>query len=441
MNRSVALLCMSIALPAAAQEAPTPREAEAIAEARQLAQAFSSVADRVSPSVVSVRVEAELPEGQMIIPFGPFGMAPPAQGEENIAFGNGSGVIVRADGYILTNNHVVSRARRIDVGLQDGRRFSGRIVGTDPATDLAVIRIDARELPAASFAQTVRAGQWAIAIGSPFGLDYTVTTGVVSSVGRGGLGITEIEDYVQTDASINPGNSGGPLVDLDGRVIGINTMIVGRGAGIGFAVSAELAQRVTDQILRYGRVRRPWIGVQFQELTPELASAFSLGDRSHAGALIADVVPRGPAARAGLAAGDVVVGVDGERIAASSDLLRAVLRRDIALRTRERPRGEGEEEPAPRQRPGNGRPPAEGITLAPLNLEQQRVVGSNGVLVTEVARGSDADRAGLRHGDVILEADGDRVSEPRQVIAALGDRRALLRARRGEGAFYTVVVD
>ncbi len=464
----VALACVALTGGAVlAQERPAERapttsssERRAIANAAELGQAFAAVAEAVSPSVVSVSVDARLPNGGMAaMPFGPFGMTPPQ--DDGLAHGNGSGVVVRPDGYILTNFHVVQHAERIEVQLQDGRRFVAQVVGADPATDLAVIRIAARDLPAASFAESsgVRPGQWAIAIGSPFGLDYTVTTGVVSSVGRGGLGMNEIEDYLQTDASINPGNSGGPLVDLDGRVIGINTMIIGRGAGIGFAVSAELARRVATQILEHGRVRRAWIGVSFQELTPELAAAFSLGERSRAGALIADVVPRGPAARAGLRAGDVVVAVDGQPVREGRDLLRAVLRHDIGtsvrlevvrdrrrrtmtLTTAERPGAEREDAPVrTAATPSANRAPTDGISLSPLTPEQRREIGGSGALVTDVSPGSDADRAGLRRGDVILQADGADVSSPAAVTGALGDGSALLRVRRGENSFYTVLAD
>ncbi len=457
----IALGALSAAA-ASAQREPAPSPAEerrAIASAQELGQAFIAVAERVSPSVVSVRVEARVQNGGVMpMPFSPFGMPPPQ--DDGIAHGNGSGLVIRPDGYILTNNHVIQNATRIEVQLQDGRRFLARVIGADPATDLAVLRIEARDLPALDFADSrgVRPGQWAIAIGSPFGLDYTVTTGVVSSVGRGGLGMNEIEDYIQTDASINPGNSGGPLVDLEGRVIGVNTMIIGRGAGIGFAVSSELARRVATQILEHGRVQRPWIGVSFQELTPELAHAFSLGDRARAGALIADVVPEGPAARAGLRAGDVVVGVDGDSVREGRDLLRAVLQRDIGARVRlvvmrrgrrtgvvlttaERP---GSAQPAGAQAPStptDGRPPTEGLSLSALDAEQRRRLGSDGVLVADVSPGSDADRAGLRRGDVVLEADSRTVAQPAQVEAALRDGRALLRVRRGENAFYTVLED
>lgn len=447
------------AWPAAAQSerdtqpggsAASPSRAPALRQARQLGEAFVSVAERVSPAVVSVRVEARARRGG----FSRFGRPP----QDGIARGNGSGVVIRPDGYILTNNHVVERAERIEVAFTDRRRLPARVVGTDPATDLAVLKVEAQRLTAAPFADSrqVRVGQWAVAIGSPFGLDYTVTAGVVSSVGRGGLRMNEIEDYIQTDASINPGNSGGPLVNLDGQVIGINTMIVGRGSGIGFAIPSALARRVADQIVRYGEPRRAWIGVQFQELTPELASAFSLGNA--VGALVADVIPGGPAARAGLRAGDIVTAIGGAPVRAGRDLLNEVLRHDVGtqlrltvfrrgralsktLTTSARPGSPGRRPRVRSTPPLENGGPTDGLRVRGLTRDQQRELGEPGALITDVRPGSDADRAGLRPGDVVVEADGERVQNPRALNRALRDGEALLRVRRRGGASYFVLRD
>ena len=233
--------------------------------------------------------------------------------------------ILSADGAILTNNHVVENASRITVALQDGRRLNAKVVGTDPATDLAVLKIDAKGLPALKFADSDRAqvGEWVIAIGSPFGLDYTITAGVLSAKGRGGMGANEIEDYLQTDASINPGNSGGPLIDLDGNVLGINTMIIGHASGIGFAIPSNLARKVGMELLQKGDVSRAWIGVFMQELTPELASGF--GVQRTRGALVTELAPNGPAAKAGVRPGDIIIEIQGREVRESRDLLRAVL--------------------------------------------------------------------------------------------------------------------
>ena len=267
---------------------------EALSRAIAFETALTGVAEAVSPSVVSIQVEVTRPQ-QMGFPIPFFGM--PDRG--GIVRGGGSGVILRSDGYILTNNHVVREATRIDVRLQSGESYLATLIGADPPSDLAVLKIDATGLKQAAFAssQDARVGQFVIAIGSPFGLDYTVTTGVLSAKGRGGIGANEIEDYLQTDASINPGNSGGPLVDLNGDVLGINTMIIGRGSGIGFAIPSEIAQRVAKQLIQHGAMKRAWLGVSFQEITPELASHF--GGDFDGGALINAVVPEGPADKAG----------------------------------------------------------------------------------------------------------------------------------------------
>ncbi|MBW2405601.1 MAG: trypsin-like peptidase domain-containing protein, partial [Deltaproteobacteria bacterium] len=225
---------------------------DALSRALAFETALTHVAESVSPSVVSIQVEVTKPQHQGL----PFFFR--GQGRGGIVRGGGSGVILRSDGYILTNNHVVHQASRIDVRLKNGKSFSAELVGADPATDLAMLKIDAKNLQQAEFASSeqARVGQFVMAIGSPFGLDYTVTTGVLSAKGRGAIGANEIEDYLQTDASINPGNSGGPLVNLHGRVLGINTMIIGRGTGIGFAIPSEIAQRVARQLIDNGTVRR-----------------------------------------------------------------------------------------------------------------------------------------------------------------------------------------
>ncbi|MGB5285260.1 MAG: trypsin-like peptidase domain-containing protein, partial [Polyangiales bacterium] len=299
---------------------------DALSRAVAFETALSNVAEMVSPTVVSIQVEVSGPRNNGFPSF--FG----GQGRGGIVRGGGSGVILRSDGYILTNNHVVHEASRIDVRLKDGKSYPATLVGADSATDLAMLKIDARGLPQAEFAssEAARVGQFVIAIGSPFGLDYTVTTGVLSAKGRGGIGANEIEDYLQTDASINPGNSGGPLIDLQGRVLGINTMIIGRGSGIGFAIPAEIAQRVASQLIASGAVKRAWLGVSFQEITPELAAHF--GGNFDGGALVNAVVPGGPAEKAGLQAGDVITSIDKQRIREGHDLLRTVLRRGVGER-------------------------------------------------------------------------------------------------------------
>jgi len=419
---------------------------DALSRAVAFETALTDVAESVSPSVVSIQVEVTKPQNEGFPFF--FG----GQGRGGIVRGGGSGVILRPDGYILTNNHVVHQASRIEVRLKNGKSFPARLVGADSATDLAMLKIEARNLPPAEFgsSQKARVGQFVIAIGSPFGLDYTVTTGVLSAKGRGGIGANEIEDYLQTDASINPGNSGGPLVNLHGRVLGINTMIIGRGSGIGFAIPSEIAQRVARQLIENGTVKRAWLGVSFQEITPELAAHF--GGSFDGGALINSVVPQGPADKAGLRAGDVITAIGNEKIQEGHDLLRTVLRhgvgerlnlevrrgdktKSIALVTGERPTEDG----AQSRTEGVQDNSMLGLALEDLTpriRERFRYEGDGRVFVRGVAPGSDADRAGLRPGDIILQADRQPVRSTGDVRAALKDGKALLYIERDSRRFF-----
>ncbi|MGB5548806.1 MAG: trypsin-like peptidase domain-containing protein [Polyangiales bacterium] len=419
---------------------------DALSRAVAFETALTNVAEMVSPTVVSIQVEVSGPQNNGFPSF--FG----GQGRGGIVRGGGSGVILRSDGYILTNNHVVHEASRIDVRLKDGKSYPATLVGADSATDLAMLKIDARGLPQAEFAssEAARVGQFVIAIGSPFGLDYTVTTGVLSAKGRGGIGANEIEDYLQTDASINPGNSGGPLIDLQGRVLGINTMIIGRGSGIGFAIPAEIAQRVASQLIASGTVKRAWLGVSFQEITPELAAHF--GGNFDGGALVNAVVPGGPAEKAGLQAGDVITSIDKQRIREGHDLLRTVLRRGVgerlslevrrgektkqlALVTGERPSEDGAQ--SQQQSVQDGAMLGLALEeLTPRLRERFRYEGDGRVFIRGVQPGSDADRAGLRPGDIILQADRRAVRAIGDVRSALQDGKALLYIERDSQRFF-----
>src|SRR5881296_3429547 len=294
-----------------------------------LQSAFVSVAERVRPAVVHIgTVQVAKPRRPPMVP-GPFSEDPllkdffdqffgpqgPGRREEFHQPGLGSGVIIDKRGYVLTNHHVVRGADGVIVRLSSKQEYRGRIVGVDVKTDLAVIRFEPDvDLAVARLGDSdaLRVGEWAIAIGNPFGLDQTVTVGVVSATGRGDVGIATYENFIQTDASINPGNSGGPLVNLRGEIIGINTAIVATGQGIGFAIPANMVKRVISQLMDRGKVTRGWIGVSVQPLTPELAQSLGLKDTS--GAVVARVYPDSPAAAAGLAQNDVVVGFDGTAV-------------------------------------------------------------------------------------------------------------------------------
>jgi Do/DeqQ family serine protease len=300
----------------------TARGVSPVRTADALQEAFVGVAERVRPAVVHVgTVQVSRSRRAPTVP-GPladdpffkdffdqfFGRRSPGAPEEFRQSGLGSGVIFDKRGYVLTNFHVIKGADAVTLRLSSKQEFRGRVVGTDPKTDLAVIRFDPDlELSVASLgnSDSLRVGEWAIAIGNPFGLDQTVTVGVVSATGRSDVGIATYENFIQTDASINPGNSGGPLVNLKGEVIGINTAIVAAGQGIGFAIPANMVKRVIAQLLDRGRVTRGWIGISVQPLTAELAQSLGLKDTK--GAVVARVYPDGPAAKAGIAQNDVIV--------------------------------------------------------------------------------------------------------------------------------------
>ena len=303
-----------------AAPAPLPGPAATALPVTGLADAASAAA----PSVVSVitsKARARNPHADDPALGQFFGNREPNQQ------GIGSGVIVSPDGILLTNNHVVEQAGDIDVRLADGRELRAEVVGTDPETDLAVLRIQARRLPAITLgrSQELRVGDVLLAIGNPFNVGQTVTAGIVSALGRNGLGLSTFESFIQTDAAINPGNSGGALVDVRGHLVGINTAIYSRNGGsngIGFAIPTEVAQRVMEGLLKDGLVRRGWIGVEPRELTPEFVENFKLPIQH--GVLITGVLQDGPASKGGLKPGDVVVSVAGQPVASVAQLLNSV---------------------------------------------------------------------------------------------------------------------
>jgi serine protease Do len=348
---------------APAVQAPSATPADA------LQSAFVSVSERVRPAVVHIGTVQVARNRRPPVAPGPFAEDPllkdffdqffgprgPGRREEFHQPGLGSGVIIDKRGYVLTNHHVVRGADGVTVRLSSKQEYRGRIVGVDVKTDLAVIRFEpGGELAVARLgdSDSLKVGEWAIAIGNPFGLDQTVTVGVVSATGRADVGIATFENFIQTDASINPGNSGGPLVNLRGEVIGINTAIVATGQGIGFAIPANMVKRVTGQLIDRGKVTRGWIGIAMEPLTPDLAQSLGLGNTR--GAVVARVYPGGPAAAAGLQKNDVVVSFEGvgvddyrqlQRLSADSEVGQKVKlevvrnreRRTVELRVAEAP--------------------------------------------------------------------------------------------------------
>jgi len=372
----------------------------------------------------------------------------------------GSGVIVTSDGSVLTNFHVVEGAEDIRVTLPDRREFRAKFVGGDPKTDLAVLRLPGRGFPTLPLGDSdrVEVAEVVLAIGNPFGLSQTVTMGIVSAVGRANLGITDYEDFIQTDAAINPGNSGGALISTDGELIGINTAIFtesGGYMGIGFAVPVNLARAVMDQIIQHGRVIRGWLGVTLQELTPALARGLGLLEVQ--GILVADVMSDSPAARAGLRRGDVIVAFGDKPVddvarfrnqiaqTPPGSRIRLMILRGGQPRPIEVIVGELAEPPA-RVAHGPVGPDRLGIVVADLTPERARRLGLpptiEGVVVESLAPGGLGQRMGLRPGDVILEVNGQPIHSAREfarTVEQMGDNDLVLLVNRGGSIAYLAI--
>jgi len=385
--------------------------------------------------------------------------------------GIGSGVIVTKDGYILTNNHVVEGATDVKVSTSDRHEYTAKVIGTDPRTDVAVIKIDAKNLSVLpiSDSQRVQVGDLALAIGDPFGIGQTVTMGIISATGRAGLTAGNYEDFIQTDAAINPGNSGGALVNTNGELIGINTAIISRSGGnqgIGFAIPINMARDVMDQLVKSGKVTRGYIGVIPQDITPDLARAFNLSSAS--GAAIAQVQRDTPAARAGLKEGDVVTAINGEPIVDANSLRLRVSRSQPGTTLRltvQRAEGQREipvtlERLPEQDKAGADNDNGQGqdrfgrgasSTLQGLNVtdltsdiagELQLPSGTRGVVVTRVEQGSASSEAGLRRGDVITSVNRKpvtSVSEFEAAVGSSGSKSVLLLVNRGGGSQFVVV--
>jgi serine protease Do len=427
---------------------------------------FAPMLARVGPAVVNIsatKVQRDVGGLPSNDPFFRFFFGEPSVPRERRERSLGSGVVVGRDGIILTNHHVVKDAEDITVALADKREFKAKVLGSDPKTDIAVLRVDAKELPTLPFgdSRAVRVGDLAFAVGSPFGLAQTATFGIVSAVGRGDIGIVDYEDFIQTDASINPGNSGGALVNSRGELIGINTAILSRGAqgnqGIGFAVPAHMAKAVMDAILTRGKVVRGWLGVRIQDLTPKLVKALKLA--SNQGALVNHIERGSPAQKAGLRLGDVITAVDGTptsnsrrlslRIGSSSPgstvkltVLRNGTSMELPLTLGELPEpGTAQANPAV---PAAG--PLRGVELQTLTPQIASRLNlppvARGVVVVGIRPDSPAAQAGLRRGDVIFEVNRQpvrSVQEFEAVVSQSGGGQLLFLVGRGEMNLYIVV--
>jgi serine protease Do/serine protease DegQ len=366
----------------------------------------------------------------------------------------GSGVIIDADkGYILTNNHVIDKADEITVTLGDRRSFSATAIGTDPEVDLAVIQIKADNITAVPMADSdnVRVGDFVVAIGNPFGLGQTVTSGIVSALGRNNLGIEGYEDFIQTDASINPGNSGGALVNLHGQLVGINTAILGPSGGnvgIGFAIPINMGKDISEQLIRYGEVRRGQLGITIQELTPELANAFNIS--AGKGVVISQVADGSPAQKAGIKPGDIVISVDDKPVTSVAELRNVIGLQRVGEKVTLIVIREGKEltlnaliEEPKRTKIDGGKinERLSGAVLSAIGPGHPLAGEVAGVEVVDIAPGSPAWHAGLRKGDIIMSANRTPVDDIRSLEKAIGSGRQglLLNIRRGDGALFLVI--
>ena len=448
--------------------------------ARRLESAFEKVAEQASPAVVVIKTVRKMgvavesqddngdDNGQQFegTPFEYFFRQLPRQRPRDVD-GQGSGIIFRRDGYILTNQHVVDGADTITVRLKDGTEYDAKIVGVDDRTDVAVIKVDAKDLTAATLANSdeVKVGQWAIAIGAPYELEYSFTVGFVSAKGRSALWShsgSAYEDYLQTDASINPGNSGGPLCDIEGRVIGVNTAIRGLNRGIGFAIPINMARDIADQLIEKGKIVRPWLGIGIQSLSDNKELAEFAKDVK-AGIIVQEIHADTPAAKSDLKPADIIVAVDGTPVKTPRELQQQILRKQIgqkvildvwrggkkiqvAVQTGEMP---DRLQLASHQK--SGKPKTEsvyGLTVQTLTkelAERLKLDSTDGVVVTDVADGSIAQQKGLQHGDVITEIDRAPVRSAEDFKAAIAkidkEKGALFYVQRGGTSTFVVLKD
>ncbi len=441
-----------------------------LTNAKSLGQAFVEVVKKVQPAVVNITTEKTITMrpwdryGEDFFKGSPFedffrgfGPSPREKGKEyrHKQRSGGSGVIVDKEGYILTNNHVVEDTDKIKVRLNDGREFAATLKGQDSRTDLAVLHIKAKDLPVATLGDSdnLDVGEWAIAIGSPFGLEHTVTVGVVSAKGRSGLGTGNYEDFIQTDASINPGNSGGPLINIDGEVIGINAMIIQPGTGIGFAIPINMAKQILSDLIKHGKVVRPWLGISVQDLTPEMAEQFQVKEKE--GVLVAQVHQGTGAERAGLLSGDIIQSVDDKAIKNGNELIKEIQKKKVGQKIKLSVVRDGKPTTVevtttampdkPEAIKENEIEEKLGVTvqeLTPQLTARYRISSEikRGVVVITVQEGSPAEDIGLQEGDVILEINRKKIETTKDFEKAVKDinleKGIVFRLHRRGSTFY-----
>jgi serine protease Do len=456
----------------------------AYAQNAQRPVGFADIVEKVKPSVISVRVKVDGGPKMMGLegdsPFPPgspmerffkrFGMPDGERGEtprgprgRNFSMGQGSGFFISADGYAVTNNHVVDKADSVEVTTDDGKVYTAKVIGADSKTDIALIKVEGRsDFPHVALAEKPpRIGDWVLAVGNPFGLGGTVTAGIVSARGRD-IGAGPYDDFIQIDAPVNKGNSGGPTFDVDGNVIGMNTAIYspsGGSVGIAFAIPSDTVKAVVGQLKDKGQVTRGWIGVQIQPVNADIAD--SLGLKNAEGALVSEPQPDGPAAKAGILSGDVITAVNGQPVKDARDLARKIgsllpkaevkltviskgVEKTLSLTLGELPRDQKQARAPTEDRDNSGtQVPRLGLSLAPAGSVAG--AGSEGVVVTQVEPNGPAAAQGFRTGDVILDVAGKRVANPDEVSKAFaearsgGKRTVLLRVKSGEGTRFLAV--
>jgi serine protease Do len=441
---------------------------------------FADIVERVKPAVIGVRVKGDAVaqrspmqfDGNNIPPqleqfFRRFGMPGTPEGRgtprgRNFGMAQGSGFFISADGYAVTNNHVVERGKTVEVQTDDNKTYSAKVIGTDPKTDLALLKVDGRtDFPFVQLSEKQpRIGDWVIAVGNPFGLGGTVTAGIVSARGRD-IGAGPYDDFIQIDAPVNKGNSGGPTFDVNGHVIGVNTAIFspnGGSIGIGFAIPAETVKSVVAQLKDHGAVTRGWIGVQIQPVTADVAD--SLGLKKTEGALVAEAQSDSPAAKAGIVSGDVITSVNGEAIKDARDLAKKVgalapgatarlgvvskgKDKTVSVTLADYPKDKSARAGSTTEKEAPDSETHLGLTLAPART----VAGGDGkgVVVTNVEADGPAAERGFKTGDVILEVAGKTVSTPSEVRTALADARSdgkrtvLMRVKSGEATRFVAL--
>ncbi len=464
-----------------AQASPRPANPRALGAAMPFS--FADLVERVSPAVVTIRSEGvsrpteneQIPEAfrDFMERFGQ-GQQRPQQPRRSVSAG--SGFIIDRGGFVVTNNHVIDGASKITVVLPDDREFTAKLIGTDAATDVALLKIESpRPLPTVEFGndRTLRVGDWVVAVGNPFSLSNTVTAGIISSLGRKvNSGTSNYNDFIQIDAPINQGNSGGPTFDLRGQVIGMNSMIYspsGGSVGIGFAIPASTIHDVVEQLKTHGRVSRGYLGVQVQAVTPEVVSAMGLKEGSK-GALVASVVPDGPAAKGGFQQGDIITAINGQPVEDQSDLTRKValvatgqsatfavnregkaLELKVAIGARPDEARLASNAPAPQAQAPAAGATAMGLGLAPLTPQTRRARqlddNVSGVVITRVDPDSNAANQGLTAGDVVLKINNRNVASPADIQNGIaeakrqGRKSVLLLVARAQGQTGFVAVE